>query len=88
MVLIEAMQYGCVPIAYNSYAALSDIVEDGVNGYAVTAFDKKEYVAKLSRLMRDDELCKAMSENAKIVPSRFDSNVIAQKWVDLFDSLS
>lgn len=88
MVLIEAMQYGCVPIAYNSYAALSDIIEDGVSGYAVAPFNQEEYVTKLSRLMSDDQLRQNMATSAVIVPSKFDAHIIAQKWIDLFESLS
>lgn len=88
MILVEAMQYGCVPVAYNSYAALADIVEDGVNGYAVTAFNKKEYVTKLSQLMRDNDMRRKMAEAALLVPPKFDAHIIAQKWVNLFESLS
>ena len=32
MVVVEAMQYGCVPIAYDSFAALADVVDNGVTG--------------------------------------------------------
>ena len=88
MVLVEAMQYGCVPVAYNSYAALADIVEDGVNGSAVTAFNKKEYVTKLSQLMRDNDMRRKMADAALLVPPKFDAHLIAQKWVNLFESLS
>lgn len=88
MVLIEAMQCGCVPIAYNSYAALSDIIEDGVSGYAVAPFNQEEYVTKLSRLMSDDKLRQNMATSAVIVPSKFEAHIIAQKWIDLFESLS
>ena len=35
MVLVEAMQYGCVPIVLNSYAAVKDIVHNGENGVVV-----------------------------------------------------
>jgi len=87
MVLVEAMQYGCVPVAYNSYAALSDIVEDGVNGFAVTPFKQAGFVEKLTTLMRDEEMRNGMGKMALLVPPKFDSRVIVQKWVTLFDSL-
>lgn len=32
MVLIEAQQYGCVPMAFDSFEAVHDIIEDGENG--------------------------------------------------------
>ena len=88
MVLIEAMQYGCVPIAYNSYTALSDIVTDGVNGFAITPFKQDEFVKKLSLLITDANLCAEMAENAMQVPGKFDSKIVVPKWIELFGSLS
>jgi len=35
MVLMEAMQMGVVPVVYNSFESLSDIVVDGENGYII-----------------------------------------------------
>lgn len=87
MVLIEAMQYGCVPIAYNSYAALSDIIEDGVSGYAITPFDKNEYIAKLSLLISDAEMRQKMAEKCIEVPKRFSGDFIASKWIELFEKM-
>ena len=88
MVLIEAMQYGCVPVAYNSYAAFSDIVTDGKNGFAVVPFKKDEFVRKLSILMSDADLCAEMAKKAMLVPAKFDSQTIVPMWVNLFDSIA
>ncbi len=87
MVLVEAMQYGCVPIAYDSYAALSDIIEEGQNGYKVTAFKEDEFVEKLSSLISNDELREQMAENALKTPQKFDASIIADQWINLFESL-
>lgn len=87
MVLLEGMQFGCVPIAYNSYLALEDIIKDGTNGFAVQAFDKNEFVGKLSSLMKDPKCLNRMSEEALKYPMKFDANLIALRWVDLFKSL-
>lgn len=87
MVLPESMQYGCIPVSYNSFAALSDIIEDGVNGFAIRPFNREEYVRKLALLMRNEELRKTMAAEALKVPPRFDANKIARQWLDLFGSL-
>lgn len=88
MVLLEAMQYGCVPVVYNSYASLSDVINDGVDGFSVAPFDENEFITKLSRLMRDDVLRQEMAQKSFFVPPKFDSRIIAREWVALFDSLS
>lgn len=46
-VLIEAMQYGVVPFAFDSYKAASDIIKDGVDGFLISPFDVEKYSEKL-----------------------------------------
>lgn len=45
MVLVEAMQYGCVTFA--SFKALSDIMDDIVSGFKVPPFDEMLYAQKV-----------------------------------------
>lgn len=87
MVLVEAQSNGVVPMAYNSYASATDIIDDGENGFLVKAFDEDEYVEKLMMLMRDEELRLKMAESAMASVCRFDSKKIAQQWIDLFEKL-
>lgn len=88
MVLVEAMQYGCIPIAYNSFAALSDIIEDSINGYMIKPFDSKEYVRKLIMLANDEDRMMCMSKRCMEKSSTFDSKVVAKKWINLFSELN
>lgn len=88
IVLAEAQSYGCVPIAYNSYSALSDIIIDGYNGYTITPFNKKTFVEKLQKLINDNELRNSMSSNAIEHSKKFDINLIADKWEELFHNLT
>lgn len=84
MVLIEAMQYGCATIAYNSFESLQDIITDGYNGFAVTPFKKKEYIDKLRTLMTDKALRAKLGQNGMKIVKKFDKNIIANKWIELF----
>lgn len=36
MVLVEAMQFGCVPVSYDTFEAVYDMIDDGKNGFIVT----------------------------------------------------
>ena len=36
LTLTEAQQYGCVPLAFHSFASLTDIITDKVNGFAIS----------------------------------------------------
>ncbi len=56
MVLNECQQFGDVPIAYDSFAALYDIIDDGENGMIVNNADRISFVNKLKKLMKDNDL--------------------------------
>lgn len=87
MVLNEAMEYGCVPMSFDSYASVHDIIEDGENGHIISAFDEKEYARKLDLLMSDDALRIRMAIKGRETTSRFEPKVIAQQWFELFEKL-
>ena len=84
LVLVEAIQYGCIPLVFDSYASVHDIIEDGKNGYIIPAFKENEYVQKLDLLMSDENLRQKMSSNGRESINRFNPKDIAQQWVVLF----
>lgn len=87
MVLVEAMQYGCVPIALNSYAAVHDIIEHNVNGVVVepTKNWESQFTRQLLNLVQDECNRSQMSKNAIESVRRFDMNNIGQQWLKLID---
>jgi glycosyltransferase involved in cell wall biosynthesis len=87
LVLVEAIQYGCTPLAFDSYASVHDIIESGNNGYIVPAFNENEYARKLALLMSDENLRQKMSSNGRESINRFNPKDIAQQWVVLFKKL-
>lgn len=87
MTLIEAQNYGCVPIAYNSYAAVNDIILNGENGFVIPIHDIEMYANKMTLLMKDLKLWNKMSKTAKLTSSRYDESHILELWQKLFDSL-
>lgn len=87
MVLTEAMQHGVVPIAFNSYEALKDIVTDGTNGYTIPAFDEASYARKLKYLMEHPDVLNHLSEQAITGSERFSRERIANEWYKLIESL-
>lgn len=88
MVLIEGMQNGCVPIAYNSFSSLTDIIENNINGFTVTPFNRKEYIEKLETLMSDTELREKFAKKGFESIKRFDHKLIAKQWIDLFKEVT
>lgn len=87
MVLTESMQHGVVPVAFNSYASVTDIIEDGKNGILVNPFNLNQYAEKLRSLILDEKKRKNMAKNAFESVKKFDTDSIVGQWEELFDSL-
>lgn len=87
MVLPEAMSCGVVPVAFNSFAALADIITDGEDGYAVSPYDEEAFAQRLLALMQQDTLRERMAQAALRKSAAFDAETITQRWVELLESL-
>ena len=88
LVIVESMAYGCVPVAFNSFANAQEIVDDGVNGYLVKAFDINQFTNVLIKLMNDSRLLCQMATNARVKSKSFDRNLIKSKWIQLINELT
>lgn len=81
LVLFEAMSQGVVPIAFNSFLSVSEIISDNENGFIVPAFDKELYIKQLLLLMDDNkQLLKTFSDNTKIIHKNFSIDKISLEW--------
>ena len=83
MVITEAMQYGVIPIAFDTFSA-SDIIEDGISGYIVPPFSIDQYVLKLTTIMQNEPLRLNMSTAAQLATQRRTIDQIADRWYDEF----
>lgn len=81
MVLTEAQQNGVVPIVFDSFPAVHDIIEHGKTGMIAKAFSIKDFTVKLTQLMRDDLLRQNMSHAAHQFVRAFDTERIIDDWV-------
>lgn len=84
LVLTEAMANGTVPIAFDSYLSIHDIIEDGVDGILVSPFNIDEYCSKLSALLDNDTSYQTMHQKVYSKAAQFQiENHIGRQWVDL-----
>lgn len=88
MVILEAQMHGCIPIAYNSFDSLQDIVTDNVNGCIVPAFDKEKFAKRLEWLMQNENERTRIAQECRRSTTRFDINIIAREWLELFKALT
>jgi glycosyltransferase involved in cell wall biosynthesis len=87
MTLLEAQKYACVPVAMNSYLSLSDVIENGKNGFITPNNNIKEMAERVQILMDNETLRKEIALNGIQNVKKFDVKVIAQEWEKLFNEL-
>ena len=87
MALTEGMQYGCIPFTFNNYGAAYDIIDDGINGCLIPAFDLRKYANRLSVLMSDENKRIKMSKSVVEKVCLFSVKNVVDRWEELFRSL-
>ena len=87
LVLVEAMASGLSVVSFDCPAGPDEIITDGYDGLLVPSGDVKAMANKLMSLMADEELRNRFSKNAHQSARRYDMDMIAGKWVDLFNKL-
>lgn len=86
IVLVEAMYYGVVPVAFNSFLSITDIIDDKINGFLVEPFNLDQYTQVLSVLMENDQLREEISYSSIEKSNFFSLETIGQQWLNLMQS--
>lgn len=84
LTLTEAQQMGVVPIAFDTYASLREIITDGENGVVIMEGDVDGFVHHMLELMQNEELRQRIAWQAIISSQRFSQERIAKMWWKLF----
>ena len=80
LTLTEAQQTGVVPIAFDTFPSLHEIIKDGVNGFIITEGDFHSYTQRAKDLMRDSDLRHRLARGAVSSANRFSQERIAGMW--------
>ena len=87
MVILEAQQMGCVPVVYDSYESVHDLITDGENGLLIENKNRKQFCSTLEHLMEHEEERRRIALNCINMDNRFSNDRIYSLWKNLFDSL-
>lgn len=87
MVLLEGMQHGCVPVVFDSFPAVNDIIKNDYNGVVIPNHNKRLYIESLDLLMNNIEYRKTLSQNAITSVDIFKQKTIVDQWETLFQKL-
>lgn len=87
LVLTEAMAASCVPIVFNSFSSLGDIVEHNVNGIVIPAFDEEKFETGLEELMNSPTLLARLAVKGMQVCEKYSPQKIIDMWYEVFGKL-
>lgn len=86
MTIQEAMQFGCIPLAFDTFSAIHEIIQDGENGYIIKDNDNTSYIQKLMDLMNDPEQRIEMAKNAIESRKKYSADKIARYWLHIIEN--
>ena len=70
-VFLEAMALSVVPIGYDTYPAIYDLIDSGHNGYIIPFEDTDLYAKTLVKLATDEPLRYELARNARLKSNEF-----------------
>lgn len=92
LVLPEAMSLGVIPVVYDSYAAVRDVIEDGVTGLIVPhhkeGYNAQEAADMMCTLMKDAGRMEKMAMAAIEKSKKFSIDRIYEEWMEKINSLN
>lgn len=87
LVLIEAMHYGVIPFAFDSFPAAANIIESKSNGILIKPYDIQEYANELLRYMNDEKESKQLALNCIEKAKDYNIDNVIKSWILLFNKL-
>lgn len=86
-VIIEAQSFGLVPVAFDSYAAVSWIVNNDKDALLLPPYEVGQMADAVLRLASNKQLLEEMGNNAFNNASRFTIENVGAIWINLFREL-
>lgn len=87
LTLTESQQNGVVPLAFDSYQSLYDIITDNYNGCIITNNDIIEYANKMEWLITHPEERVRLALNGLESCKRFTVDKVIAQWVKVIENL-
>ncbi|MGJ3236238.1 glycosyltransferase family 4 protein [Marivirga sp.] len=86
-VILEALSCG-KPVIVSAVGGIPEVVHNDQNGYVVKDFDKAAYVAKVKKVLNNQNLRKKMSQNAqKLIQEEFLMPKIAKHFESIYKEI-
>lgn len=81
MTLLESMHNGCIPIVFDTFASLHDIIINKQNGIIIPFWNIDLYITELKYLIETPKVLKQMQQNAAAsMKNKFSIESITNQW--------
>lgn len=81
--ILEAMQFGVVPIAFNTYSSIVDLIDDQINGFLINDGFIDDFVSHLYELITNENLRIQMSLECLAKYNKFNVENFHSKYEQL-----
>ena len=87
MTLVEAQMMGCVPVAFDTFDSLKEVVTDKENGRIIPNNDTEKYVDTVIELMNSSDTRLKLVQNGLNNCQCYSQQTICNRWKSLIESL-
>lgn len=84
MTLIESMHNGCVPVVFDTFASVHDLIKNKKNGIIIKYANINDFIHETRALMDSDEKIAEMGEQAiKSINETYNTEFIIKRWINI-----
>lgn len=83
-VFTEAMSLGVIPIGFDSFNAIYDMIDDGIDGFIIPDNNYEQYAETILRLAQNDTLRCRIAYKAQKRKNRYDIEQVGPLWMEIF----
>lgn len=87
MTVIESMQFNCIPIVYNSFSAIGDIIESGNNGILIPENNEQLFLKAMNSLVDNEVQQDIIKSKIQSSLLKFSKENIGKQWENLFNEI-
>lgn len=88
MTVIESMQFNCIPIVYNSFSAIGDIIESRNNGILIPENNEQLFLKAMNDLVDNEVQQDNIKSKIQTSLKKFSKENIGKLWENLFNEIS
>lgn len=88
MTLLECMQFGCIPIVYDSFSSVHDFIKSWENGVLVKFGQETKFVDAMIKLVSDNSLQEKISKCSYEQSQNYSIDKIGNKWIEFLNKIT